>query len=82
MTFLVHLIKPLSPIYFPVRAHFTMVRASLWTTNSDRVVTTLDHLVIAFLYPPGPVVLPVKAPIHSCSLGKPEERKHHDPREN
>jgi len=82
MTFPQELIKPLPPIHFPVGAHFTVVRASLWTTDADRIVATFDHFVVALLHSLGPVVLSVIPTIHPGRLGETEKRNEKDPRDD
>jgi len=82
MTFLLHSIKPLSPVRFPVCAHLPVVLASLWAANSNRVVATFNHLVIAFLHPLGSVALSVLPPFHAWRLGEAQERNDNDSRDD
>ena len=74
MTFRSRSIDSLSPIRFPIRAKLAVILTSFWSADSDRVVASFDHLVIAFLHPVGPVVPFVLAPLHPWGLGETEER--------
>jgi len=74
MSSLLPSINSLSPIRFPIRTELAVVLATFWTSNSDRVVAALDHLVITLLHAVSPVVPLVLTPLHPCGLGETEER--------
>jgi hypothetical protein len=65
MLFLRHSIDSLSPVCLPICAELAVILASLRAADSDRVVPTLDHLLVALLQAVGPVVPFVLAPLHS-----------------